>query len=220
VKVNVYVDGFNLYFGAVAGTRWKWLDLAALSAQLAPEHTIHRIRYFTAPVISPPNDRNMRNRQKAYIAALETLPDLSVHYGHFQRTPTRMPLKYPPPAGLPGVKVHRDGNHSVLVIKTEEKGSDVNLATYLVADGFRDDYEGALILSNDGDLKEAVRIVQSELDLHTIVVNPHRGKPLTRPLAQVCAEQRDLRKAALKGSQFPDSVKVPGGGAVSRPSTW
>ena len=41
----------------------------------------------------------------------------------------------------------------------EEKGSDVNLATYLVADGFRDLYDTAVVVSNDSDLAEPLKLV-------------------------------------------------------------
>ena len=52
-----------------------------------------------------------------------------------------------------------DPGPTVHVIKIEEKGSDVNLATRLVHDAHRDAYEGALVVSNDSDLNEALRIV-------------------------------------------------------------
>ena len=44
------------------------------------------------------------------------------------------------------------------VIKTEEKGSDVNLATHLLYDGFRNDYDIAVVISNDSDLLEPIKI--------------------------------------------------------------
>ncbi len=47
---NIYVDGFNLYYGALKGTPYKWLDLDMLSRLLVPGREIKRIRYFTAPV--------------------------------------------------------------------------------------------------------------------------------------------------------------------------
>jgi hypothetical protein len=39
-----------------------------------------------------------------------------------------------------------------MVHDTEEKGTDVNLATYLLVDGYEGDYEQALVMSNDADL--------------------------------------------------------------------
>ena len=50
MKTNVYVDGFNLYYGCVKGTPHRWLDLAQLCRILLPSNRIHRIRYFTTLV--------------------------------------------------------------------------------------------------------------------------------------------------------------------------
>ncbi len=54
LKVNVYVDGFNLYYGAYYGALrnkpYRWLDLYALFTKLLPAYEINRIRYFTAIV--------------------------------------------------------------------------------------------------------------------------------------------------------------------------
>ncbi len=143
---NVYVDGFNLYYGCLKGQSYKWLDLEALCAKLLPSHEIKRIRYFTARVKEKPSDLQAPVRQQAYLRALYTLPKVEVHFGNFMVTETRMPLAYPPVEGAKTVKV----------IKTEEKGSDVNLATYLLVDAFRDDAEAFVVVSNDSDLTEEV----------------------------------------------------------------
>jgi hypothetical protein len=37
MRTNIYVDGFNLYFGALKGTPYKWLNIHALSAMLPPK---------------------------------------------------------------------------------------------------------------------------------------------------------------------------------------
>src|SRR5712691_4425208 len=53
-KVNVYIDGFNLYYGALKGTPYKWLDLGRLCQALLPSDTIQEIKYFTARVSARP----------------------------------------------------------------------------------------------------------------------------------------------------------------------
>ncbi len=50
MRMNVYVDAFNLYYGAVKDTPYRWLDLDALCRRLFPRDEINRIRYFTAIV--------------------------------------------------------------------------------------------------------------------------------------------------------------------------
>lgn len=56
MAVNVYVDGFNLFYGALRGSPHRWLDLGALCSALLPNDEIRRIRYFTARVTSRPGD--------------------------------------------------------------------------------------------------------------------------------------------------------------------
>ena len=137
MKTNVYVDGFNLYYGCLANTPYRWLDIGQLCAVMLPRNSINRIRYFTALVQSRPHDPQKTQRQQTYIRALDTISPLSVHYGQFLSNNVRMPLVNPP-AGGPSL---------AYVIKTEEKGSDVNLATYLLVDGFKRDYDIAVGLA-------------------------------------------------------------------------
>ena len=83
--------------------------------------------YFTAHVKSLPNSPDAPARQQIYLRALRTLRNLEIIYGHFLSHHVRMPLANP---GLGQPK-------TVEVIKTEEKGSDVNLAIHLLHDPIR-----------------------------------------------------------------------------------
>lgn len=169
--INVYVDGFNLYGGALKSSRHKWLDLAQLARRLAPRDDVRRIRYFTARVKARPNDPQQPMRQQAYLRALATIPHLTIHEGHFRSDVVRM---YSPTLG-----------RTIDVVKTEEKGSDVNLATYVLVDTFRHDCEGVMVLSNDADLKEPLRLVKEELGASVTVVNP--GPSSKRSLDLPCS---------------------------------
>jgi hypothetical protein len=83
MRTRVYVDGFNLYYGAVKGTPFKWLNLVELARQvLPPGHTIDKLKYFTARV-SGASDSGAPARQQAYLSALRTLPEVEVHFGNF-----------------------------------------------------------------------------------------------------------------------------------------
>jgi hypothetical protein len=42
VIVNFYIDGFNLYYGCLKGSPYKWLDLDALARRLQPRDQIRR----------------------------------------------------------------------------------------------------------------------------------------------------------------------------------
>ncbi len=96
---NVYVDGFNMYYGCLRGTAYKWLDLNALCLRLLPSHDVQRIRYFTARISARPDDPQSPVRQAAYLRALEPVPRVSIHLGHFLVNTTRMPLANPEKGG-------------------------------------------------------------------------------------------------------------------------
>lgn len=206
VKTNVYVDGFNLYYGAVRRTPYKWLDLHKLCTLLLPESEIHRIRYFTALVKSTATDPQKTQRQKTFIRALETLPNLTVHYGSFLSSTVRMPLAEP-----------RPGRRNALVVKMEEKGSDVNLASMLLMDGFRGDYEAAVVLSNDSDLVLPIRIVTEELKLPVGLLNPH--KRFAVELLKVATFRKQIRTGVLSASQLPETL-ADKNGTITRPRGW
>ncbi len=45
MRIFVYVDGFNLFYGAFRGTPWRWLDLVALFEKiLQPQHDTAAVR--------------------------------------------------------------------------------------------------------------------------------------------------------------------------------
>jgi hypothetical protein len=127
-----------------------------------------------------------------------------VHRGFFLTKPVWARSANPPP---PTVKI----------IKTEEKGSDVNLATYLLLDAFRGDYEQAVVISNDSDLCEPISVVQHEFGLPVGVINPH-ARPAAE-LLKVSRFWRPLRTSTVAASQFPSTL-TDASGTFSRPPGW
>src|SRR5206468_12438682 len=92
----------------------------------------------------------------------------------------------------------------VFVDKTEEKGSDVNLAAHFLRDAFLKNFEIAVLVSNDSDLAEPVRIVRRELGLPVGILNPHQiHSDVLRKLATFV---KRIRQAHLISSQFPASL--------------
>ena len=191
MKSYVYIDAFNLYFGCLKGTPYKWLDLSKLCTILLPQHQIERIKYFTAHVKALPSSPNAPQRQQVYLRALSTLPTLEIIYGHFLSHRVRMPLANSM-AGQP---------RTVEVIKTEEKGSDVNLATYLLHDAYQSRYECAVVISGDSDLLAPVQIVKNELGKPVGVLNPQK-RP-SRMLQHHATFYKHIRPGVLAASQFP-----------------
>ena len=207
MKTNVYIDGFNVYYGAVKDTRRRWLDVSAVCAKLFPRNQINRIRYFTAIVDARPPDLQQPVRQQTYLRALHTIPNLSVHLGTFRTRPVRRRLVHPP----------RYGPKTAEVWNTEEKGSDVNLASYLLLDAFRQDCEVAIVFSNDADLKEPIEIAQNDPGMKVGVVNPH--PPTRRSLDLQPTFFKQLRKGPVAACQFP-SVMTDAHGQFQKPSSW
>jgi hypothetical protein len=207
MATNVYVDAFNLYYGCLKGTPYRWLDLDALCTRLLPKDRINRIRYFTATVSARPDNPYAPQRQQVYLRALQTIPRLSMHYGHYLSHVTRMPLANPRPGGA----------RTVEVVKTEEKGSDVNLATYLLLDAFKRDCNVAVVISNDSDLKLPIEVAQDELGLHVGVVNPHAPARRSRALQPRFFKQ--IRSSALAACQFPP-VLTDRQGEIRKPAHW
>jgi uncharacterized LabA/DUF88 family protein len=168
--INVYIDGLSLYYGAVKNTPYRWLDLGKLSRALVPRHfTIQEIKYYTARVLPRPHDPGARTRQDFYLRAVGTIPNCSIFYGYFLSSVVPMALATPQP----------DGPSVVRVIKTEEKGSDVNLACHLVADAFEKHCDAAFVISNDSDLLEPIRIARRKLGVTVGLATPFRppGRP-------------------------------------------
>jgi len=208
MKTIVYIDGFNLYYGAVKGTPYKWLDILALCKFLLPKNQIIQIKYFTALVTARPKDPDQPNRQQVYLRALRTIPNLEIIYGHFLESKVMMPVANP----LPGTPKY------IRVIKTEEKGSDVNIATHLVNDAHHRRFEAAIIVSNDSDLVEAIKIVRYELHLPVGVLNPFPNMP-SHELQKFATFVKPIRKGVLAASQFPETLKDEVG-TFYKPSTW
>lgn len=208
MKTNVYVDGFNLYFRCLRGTPFKWLDIAKLCQLLLPRNTINQIKFFTANVTARPGDPDQPMRQQIYFRALETIPNLSIIRGTFLTNQVRM-LK----VGCPPNK----HTSYVKVIKTEEKGSDVNLATHLVYDGCKAKFDCAAVISKDSDLLEPIRIVREEVGLTVGLLNPGREKSLA--LVPHVDFLKEIRRGALMASQFPDELE-DANGKFWKPPTW
>ena len=206
---NVYIDGFNLYYRALKDTPFRWLDLRKLAETLFPQDDINKVSYFTARLDPRPGNPSQRQRQQAYLRALATLPGFETHYGVFRSGVKRRPLAEPV-AGLPA---------SVLVRDSEEKGSDVNLATRLLVDGFNGEYEQAIVVSNDADFAGAMQYVRDDLGLRVTLVNPDTRNTSPRRLADAATYVKRLWKSHLRQSLLPDTL-TDNVGTITKPEGW
>jgi hypothetical protein len=208
LRTSVYVDAFNLYFGSLKNTPYRWLDLEALCGAYLPGNQITDIKYFTAKVSARPNDPQQPVRQQAYLRALATLPTVSIIYGHYLSHVVTARLAYPPLGVSPYVQI----------IKTEEKGSDVNLAAHMLHDAHLDRFELAVVISNDSDLLEPIKLVRGELGKQVGVLNPQ--KKASRAILPHIDFIKQIRPGALAASQLPAKLEDGDGSTITKPATW
>jgi uncharacterized LabA/DUF88 family protein len=104
----------------------------------------------------------------------------------------------------------------VRVLKSEEKGSDVNMATHLVHDAHRGLFDAAVLVTNDSDLLEAVKIAKG-LGRQVGILNPHPNP--SRVLLQEATFMKKIRGGPLSASQFPNPL-TDAHGTFHRPTGW
>ena len=204
MKTIVYVNGFNLYYGALKGTAYRWLNVVEMCRQLLPRDQIVGLKYFTALVNPRPNDTDQRLRQESYLRALATIPNWSVVLGYFLTHEVKMPLAGP------------KGGFAT-VIKPEEKGSDVNIATHLLVDGLKNNYELAVVVSNDSDLALPIRFVVEDLRKPVGLLNPQKHPSVE--LSKGASVLKQIRAGVLARSQFPNQL-TDAHGAFTKPASW
>jgi len=214
MNTYVYIDGFNLYYNAVRNTPYKWLDLYGLSVNMFPKNDILKVKYFTAEVRSFIDTKQLF-RQKIYIKALLAYhPDkIEVYKGHFTTHWKKYRI-----ARKQEENAEKDATEqSIWVIKTEEKGSDVNLAVHLLNDARLDAFDAAIIFSNDSDLTEALKIVKEDMNKVIGLVNPNKKSRCCAPLNQFCSFHGKLTNNLLNNNQLP--AQIPGTN-LYKPPEW
>ncbi len=195
LRVFVYVDGFNLYHAIdeLGENHPKWLDLRSLSETLvrSSERAV-AVKYFSAFATWLPDSYR---RHQRYVAALQARGVEFVE-GRFKTKP--MQCKQ---CGV------RYKSH-------EEKETDVNIGVHLVADGFRDRYDRALVISADTDLNPAVVLARAELPAKQIdiVAPPGRKGRNAEALFQITAGR-------LRRSLLPERINI-GGRTIIRPREY
>ena len=112
-----------------------------------------------------------------------------------------------------------DDGGVVEVIRTQEKGSDVNLAAQMLLDGFKNDYECAVVVSNDSDLLRPIQIAIHDLGRKVGVLAPTRNKHPSRVLAANATFIKHIRPEVLATSQFPSTL-TDAHGSFSKPASW
>lgn len=195
MRVGVYIDGFNLYYGArgICGrgtSDWRWIDLRALSTKLVAGWDgarVARIVYCTARISGADNPSGARD-QDIYLKALLHAGAVDhIEYGTYVARVKQAPLATPDQKGRPvivrsappvllkdaaGTNVS-GGIFMVSHARREEKGSDVNVAAHLLLDVLERNVDAAVVISNDSDLK--LPLMEARKRVSVATVNPSSG---------------------------------------------
>ena len=203
-RVITYIDGFNLYFG-LRSKGWRrhyWLNLHQLSLSLLkPAQQLNSVHYFTTRIRANGHNVDDMRRQSLYIEALQTLPDTTLHFGHYLEKPRQC---------------RQCGAHWM---DYEEKMTDVNIAVQMLADAFDDRFDTALIISADSDLTTPVSRVRQRFPAKRVVIAEPPGRHSTA-LCNNATGYFTIGEAKLRASQLPDQVQRADGFILSRPVHW
>lgn len=244
LRTRIYIDGYNLYYGCLRKTEFKWLDVLGLfENQILPSvlfrqtpdgdpvtmtlHSECAIKYFTARIIeSAAKGEDSVSSQAHYHNALTThcggrlsfvMGNYSLYKSNQYIFPADDPKRWP-----------RDCS-KIQVWKLEEKQSDVNLALQMYDDALGGEIDQIVLVTNDTDLVPALDMLKARCpDIVRGLVIPTRkvggGNDLEREANTSLAKlahwvRRHIADDELRASQLPDVV--PGRRRASvKPHSW
>lgn len=200
-RLIVYIDGFNLYHGMHGefGRSTLWLDVVKLAQSFRPAQRLVAVKYFTAPVLDDPAGQG---RQAHYIDALRAL-----YPQQFVAVMGRYQKKTITCFGCGRQHVHY-----------EEKETDVNIATSLVADAARHAMDSAILVSGDSDLAPAVGAVGA-IGAHLFIAAAFPPNRVSKHLKQMMPASFSVDRKRLRRLQMPSTFTIEGQ-TFSRPSYW
>jgi uncharacterized LabA/DUF88 family protein len=218
MRTVIYVDGFNLYYSVLRRTNLKWLDLVALFRDhvLDSNAQLLEVRYYTAPILARMSDDPQSvQRQRIYLQALRRMhPDqLKIIEGRIAVT-TPFQRLVRPIAGASDIS-------RVQVYDFNEKKTDVNLASDLLAGAWTGAFDQAVICSNDTDLEPALATLRKyHPQLRLGIVATVRGSD-NRYIAADLKQHADWSKALsmvhISNAQLPERIPAS---SLRRPETW
>jgi len=199
-RIIVYVDGFNLYFGMIeAGFDYcKWLNLKLLANNLINDkQEVIEVKYFTSRVSNNPDKQK---RQSIYLEALVSV-GVKIYYGHYQRDTITCKV-----CG----SVWPNYN---------EKMTDVNIATQIILDAYKNEYDAAILISGDSDLVPPIKAVHENFKNKRVIV-AFPPKRFNNSVALVAKGSFIIGRKKLVDSQFDEEVTKRDGFKLKKPTDW
>jgi uncharacterized LabA/DUF88 family protein len=206
VRVQAFVDGFNLYH-AIQGlnrNHLKWVNLRSLTASFTDpsRHELREVFYFSAFATWLP-DQLVRHR--LYVEALKANGVTPV-LGQFK------------------VKDRMCKHCGHKWIGHEEKETDVNIALWLLREAYKDNFDEAFVISRDSDLTPAVRMVMTEFpDKEIKIITPPNARH-SKEMAQIVGDKKlaSIKVVHLERNLLPATILSPETGLplVHRPPPY
>jgi uncharacterized LabA/DUF88 family protein len=199
-KIIAYVDGFNLYFGMrEAGfDKCRWLNVKKLVEKLLkPHQELKGVKYFTSRVSNNPDKQK---RQSTYIDALEST-GVKITYGNYQDG---------------SEECKRCGN---IWRTAKEKMTDVNIATAIIVDAFKNEYDMAMLISGDSDLTPPIREVHNLFKEKRVFI-AFPPKRHNSSMALVAKGSEIIGRKKLVDAQFDMEVTSKTGYTLKIPKEW
>jgi len=199
-RVIVYIDGFNLYFGMKdAGfNQCKWLNVEKLvRSYLTANQELIEIKYFTSRITNNPQKQK---RQTTYLEAIETT-EVKIIYGLYKAKQ---------------IECDNCGHNWNI---SNEKMTDVNIATHIIIDAFHDKYDTAILISGDSDLVPPIKAVHQNFPNKVVSVffPPNRHN---NTVAGAAKGSQIIGRKKLIDSQFEENVKKKDGFILHKPTDW
>jgi len=214
MRIAAYVDGFSVYYACFKGptkepyVRYKWLDYRALFEAIFPDDDLFIVRVFTAIAPNSRDDPDQPTRHDTYVRALRARPGTEVYVGRFQKSKREAVLAHP--------KAGMDSTQTVWIY--QEKQSDVSLASHLIVDAVDGIFDRAVLLTNDSDFLEPVRMVRKRFGREVLILSP--DVTISGALRKAADAGRVLDRGLLAVCQLPDPVVGPDGREIFKPSRW
>ena len=215
-RTIAYCDGYNLYNRLLRHTPFKWLDLVAFTKSLLrADHTICSVKYFTSRVRPYPYDQQSIDRQKIYLQAIASCPNVEIIEGMYDKRKTWLPFASDPCKNCPQMAP----NHMGRVYKFEEKRTDVNLATNMLVDAALDHADCLVLISGDSDFVAAVDAVRKTFHKTILVFNP--SNTYSAQLDMAASYYKHIPRDLPAKCQLPDIIPIgTHGRTLHRPAAW
>lgn len=234
LRTRVYIDGYNLYYGCLKNTHYKWLDMLVLFEQhVLPSILIkvadkpahfellpQSIKFFTAKILDKAaKAEDSVACQAKYHTALKKKYDgkIDVIEGYYSLIEAKAKIV---DADAPNTWPKHC--QEITVWKLEEKQSDVNLALQAYHDAITGEVDHVVIVTNDTDIAPALKMIRDHTKAKIGLVIPtkdHERIPNTELAMHAHWVRSHITKAELAASQLPRVIQG-GKQPTTKPESW